>query len=87
MNHVCNHPELQINPEKAKEIQAKSVQIYDCTLWDGVQREGIFFSLVEKLSIVKRLDQLGIHFIEGGWPSSNPKDAELFAEQEKGKGK
>ena len=55
-----------------------SVQLYDTTLRDGAQREGISFSVVDKLNITQKLDELGIHFIEGGWPGSNPKDAEFF---------
>jgi 2-isopropylmalate synthase len=55
-----------------------SVQLYDTTLRDGAQKEGISFSVVDKLNIVRKLDELGIHFIEGGWPGSNPKDAEFF---------
>ncbi|MBI2316619.1 MAG: citramalate synthase [Betaproteobacteria bacterium] len=54
------------------------VQLYDTTLRDGAQREGISFSAVDKLHIARKLDELGIHFIEGGWPGSNPKDAEFF---------
>jgi len=54
------------------------VSIYDTTLRDGAQREGISFSLVDKLHIVEKLDELGVRFIEGGWPGSNPKDAEFF---------
>lgn len=55
-----------------------SVQLYDTTLRDGVQREGISFSVVDKLNIARKLDELGVHFIEGGWPGSNPKDVEFF---------
>ncbi|MFC2016299.1 citramalate synthase [Chloroflexota bacterium] len=55
-----------------------SVQLYDTTLRDGVQREGVSFSVVDKLNIAQKLDELGIHFIEGGWPGSNPKDDEFF---------
>ncbi len=54
------------------------VQLYDTTLRDGAQREGISFSVVDKLRIAQKLDELGIHFIEGGWPGSNPKDVEFF---------
>ncbi|MFC1939479.1 citramalate synthase [Chloroflexota bacterium] len=54
------------------------VQLYDTTLRDGVQSEGISFSVVDKLNIAQKLDELGIHFIEGGWPGSNPKDVEFF---------
>src|SRR5688500_15776616 len=55
------------------------VDIYDTTLRDGTQREGISLSVDDKLRIAHRLDALGVAFIEGGWPASNPKDAELFA--------
>ncbi len=56
----------------------KPVQLYDTTLRDGAQREGISFSVVDKLHIAQKLDELGVHFIEGGWPGSNPKDVEFF---------
>ena len=56
-----------------------SVNLYDTTLRDGTQREGISFSVVDKLHITQKLDELGIHFIEGGWPGSNPKDIEFFS--------
>ncbi len=55
-----------------------AVQLYDTTLRDGAQSEGISFSLVDKLHIARKLDELGIRYIEGGWPGSNPKDAEFF---------
>ncbi len=55
------------------------VELYDTTLRDGTQGEGISFSVEDKIKICQRLDQFGIHFIEGGWPGSNPKDAEFFA--------
>ncbi len=55
------------------------VQLYDTTLRDGAQQEGISFSVVDKLHIAQKLDELGIHFIEGGWPGSNPKDIEFFS--------
>ena len=55
------------------------VLIYDTTLRDGTQREGLALSLHDKLKIARRLDDFGVHYIEGGWPGSNPKDAEFFA--------
>jgi 2-isopropylmalate synthase len=55
------------------------VSIYDTTLRDGTQGEGVAFSVEDKLAIVRRLDELGIDYIEGGWPGSNVKDAEFFA--------
>ncbi len=54
------------------------VRIYDTTLRDGTQREGISLTVQDKLKIARRLDAFGIGFIEGGWPGSNPKDAEFF---------
>jgi len=56
-----------------------AIQLYDTTLRDGTQREGISLSVDDKLRIARRLDELGMAFIEGGWPGSNPKDAEFFA--------
>ncbi len=55
-----------------------SIQIYDTTLRDGAQGEGVNFSLEDKLLIARRLDELGFDFVEGGYPLSNPKDAEFF---------
>jgi len=59
------------------------IQIYDTTLRDGSQGEGINFSLQDKLLITRRLDDLGVDFIEGGYPLSNPKDFEYFQEVRK----
>ena len=56
------------------------IEIYDTTLRDGSQGEGINFSVADKLRIAERLDAFGMHYIEGGWPGSNPKDIEFFAE-------
>jgi len=56
-----------------------SVKLYDTTLRDGAQTEGISFSVSDKISIAKLLDSIGIHYIEGGWPGSNPKDKEFFS--------
>jgi len=55
------------------------IQLYDTTLRDGAQQEGISFSVEDKLRICQKLDELGIDFVEGGWPGSNPKDSEFFA--------
>jgi 2-isopropylmalate synthase len=55
-----------------------AIQIYDTTLRDGTQREGISLSCDDKLKIAQKLDDIGVTFIEGGWPGSNPKDAEFF---------
>ncbi len=58
---------------------AVPVEVFDTTLRDGTQQEGLSLSAAEKLRVAVRLDELGVHFIEGGWPGSNPKDAEFFA--------
>ncbi len=55
-----------------------TIYLYDTTLRDGTQREGISLSLEDKIKIAERLDAFGIHYIEGGWPGSNPKDAGFF---------
>ena len=55
-----------------------TIQLYDCTLRDGTQREGLSLTLNDKLKIAQALDRLGIDYIEGGWPGSNPKDIAFF---------
>lgn len=57
-----------------------TVEIYDTTLRDGSQAEGVSFSVYDKIRIAERLDAFGVHYIEGGWPGSNPKDIEFFKE-------
>jgi len=57
---------------------SKQICIYDTTLRDGSQREGLSLSLEDKLRIARQLDQLGVPFIEGGWPGANPKDVQFF---------
>ncbi len=61
------------------------VEIYDTTLRDGSQGEGINFSVMDKIRIAEKLDAFGVHYIEGGWPGSNPKDIEFFAQAKKKK--
>ena len=61
----------------------KKIQIYDTTLRDGTQGEGVSLSLNDKLMLAKRFDQFGIDYIEGGWPGSNPKDLAFFKEAKK----
>ncbi len=56
----------------------RKIEVYDTTLRDGAQSEEISFSVEDKLRITEKLDELGFHFIEGGWPGSNPKDTEYF---------
>ncbi len=59
------------------------VTIYDTTLRDGTQGTGISFSTLDKLRVAEKLDDFGVHYIEGGWPGSNPKDAAFFEEAAK----
>ncbi|MDO8602569.1 MAG: citramalate synthase [Candidatus Omnitrophota bacterium] len=61
----------------------REIKIYDTTLRDGSQGEGISFSVMDKIKIAKRLDDFGVHYIEGGWPGSNPKDMEFFRQAKK----
>ncbi len=56
----------------------KRIEIYDTTLRDGSQGEGISYTVMDKIRIARELDRLGVHYIEGGWPGSNPKDMEFF---------
>jgi 2-isopropylmalate synthase len=56
-----------------------AIVLYDTTLRDGTQREGLVLSLADKLKVARRLDESGFAYIEGGWPGSNPKDEEFFA--------
>src|SRR6187549_623475 len=62
------------------DVMKPEIEIYDTTLRDGSQGEGINFSVADKLRIADRIDAFGVHYIEGGWPGSNPKDIEFFAE-------
>jgi 2-isopropylmalate synthase len=57
---------------------SRQIKLYDTTLRDGTQGEGVAFSMEDKVRIAHRLDALGIHYIEGGWPGSNPKDLRFF---------
>ena len=58
----------------------EQVKLYDTTLRDGMGGSGMSLSVGEKLKVVQALDELGVQFIEAGFPSSNPKEAELFAQ-------
>lgn len=58
--------------------QKKHIVVYDTTLRDGAQSEGLSLSIEDKLRIAHRLDEMGIPFIEGGWPGANPKDGQFF---------
>ncbi|MEI6631927.1 MAG: hypothetical protein WCL25_04870 [bacterium] len=59
------------------------IKLYDTTLRDGAQGEGISYSVMDKIIIATELDRLGVHFIEAGWPGSNPKDMEFYQKMNK----
>jgi 2-isopropylmalate synthase len=63
---------------KLSVAQSAALEIYDTTLRDGAQAEDVSFSAEDKVRIAQKLDDLGVHFIEGGWPGANPKDIEFF---------
>jgi 2-isopropylmalate synthase len=62
-----------------RQVPTRSVEVFDTTLRDGLQVEGVSATVDDKLRIAEQLDLLGVHFIEGGWPGANPKDIEFFA--------
>jgi 2-isopropylmalate synthase len=86
MTRKCGAPgppyapcDLKIEKNNAKiRKKMEPIAMYDTTLRDGTQGENINFTASEKLKIAKRLDDMGIHYIEGGWPGSNPRDIEFF---------
>ena len=65
-------------PAPAAARPSDAFHVYDTTLRDGAQREGMVLSVNDKLAIARHLDDLGVGFVEGGWPGANPKDAEFF---------
>ncbi|MCL5048194.1 MAG: citramalate synthase [Firmicutes bacterium] len=74
MHH--SHSEAHVTFDNVELPQ--SVEIYDTTLRDGSQQEGISLSVEDKINVARQIDALGVAYIEGGWPGSNPKDAEFF---------
>ncbi len=64
--------------DASAEGAGRQIEIYDTTLRDGSQLEGISLTVEDKLRIAEQLDWLGVHYIEAGWPGANPKDDELF---------
>jgi 2-isopropylmalate synthase len=60
-------------------MQTDEFHVFDTTLRDGAQREGITYSVTDKLAVARLLDEIGVGFIEGGWPGAMPKDTEFFA--------
>ena len=64
----------------ASHFMKTTVHLYDTTLRDGAQAEDVNFSVEDKVRVARKLDQFGVHYIEGGWPGSNPRDVEFFRE-------
>ncbi|MDH5641707.1 MAG: citramalate synthase, partial [Nitrospira sp.] len=66
-------------PQSVVPADGRSIlEIYDTTLRDGAQAEDVSFSAEDKVRVAQKLDELGVHYIEGGWPGANPKDIEFF---------
>ncbi|MCS6863282.1 MAG: citramalate synthase, partial [Abditibacteriales bacterium] len=63
--------------QKAMDLP-KRVELYDTTLRDGAQAEGVSFTVEDKIKIARQLDEFGMHYIEGGWPGANDTDEEFF---------
>jgi isopropylmalate/homocitrate/citramalate synthase len=63
---------------KGRAKPMKKISLYDTTLRDGTQSETVSLSVMDKVAITEKLDEFGIHYIEGGYPGSNPKDKEFF---------
>src|SRR5882757_8557003 len=61
-------------------MSGERIYLYDTTLRDGAQTQGVDFTVADKIAIAHALDQLGIDYIEGGWPGANPTDDALFAD-------
>ena len=59
-------------------MKNKAIELFDTTLRDGTQGEGVNLSVEDKIRLAKRLDDFGINIIEGGWPGSNPRDKSFF---------
>src|SRR5947209_18800763 len=66
-------------PHRRIQAMNDGFHVYDTTLRDGAQQEGLVLSVQDKLTIARHLDDLGVGFIEGGWPGALPKDTEFFA--------
>jgi 2-isopropylmalate synthase len=71
---------INIHPTpKGDGFLMQQIYLYDTTLRDGTQGEEVSFSVEDKLRILRRLDEFGVHYVEGGWPGSNPRDVEFFS--------
>src|SRR3954449_13162528 len=78
MRVFYSEPEDEAYQTFRRTLMTKSISIFDTTLRDGTQGEGISLSAEDKIKIAQKLDTLGVHYIEGGNPGSNSKDIEFF---------
>ena len=69
---------MQSNAPGVHVLDREGSHVYDTTLGDGAQQEGLNLSVQDKLHIARAIDELGVGSIEGGWPGANPKDTEFF---------
>src|SRR5919112_5758937 len=76
--HCTALPQPPGSPTRGPTLTTDQFHVYDTTLRDGAQQEGLNLSVADKLAIARQLDGLGVGYIEGGWPGSNPKDTEFF---------
>jgi 2-isopropylmalate synthase len=86
-SHPAGTPAHHHGPGQGHELPRElpdAVDIYDTTLRDGSQQEGLSLTVDDKLRVAEQLDHLGVQYIEGGWPGANPKDAEFFARAKAG---
>lgn len=74
----ASHEHPPVPPQRPSAKQIAGLEIYDTTLRDGAQAEDVSFSVDDKIRVAQKLDELGVHYIEGGWPGANPKDIEFF---------
>src|SRR3954454_6292480 len=67
------------DPMSTDSVDVTDFHVFDTTLRDGAQREGVSYSVADKLAVARLMDEVGVGFIEGGWPGALPKDTEFFA--------
>src|SRR5215469_1163091 len=75
---VCGGGSREPIPENGLQMPDERFHVYDTTLRDGAQQEGLTLTVADKLAIARRLDEFGVGYIEGGWPGAIPKDTEFF---------
>src|SRR6202000_818517 len=79
---ACQHHHAE-DPRASRDMSKERLYLFDTTLRDGAQTNGVDFTLADKQAIARMLDELGIDYVEGGYPGANPLDTEFFAEKPK----